>query len=278
MNIALRIDLPGTVSYSGAEFGPVLLGMPHLALNGLSETWLLKELGHRHWLHLARMTGRDVPSFRDTQGHVVYAAFRSVELTDADLARARENDVLHIHTALSRISRTQVRSRHELVIDGLPIGAVTMISVFVHRNGGSSNHTVARVEIDGLPAMEGESAPPASSGQRPTPPQGPGKRWDFTPCPSQDFNGAGFLYFTSFPAFVDRAEWAIDAQWACHAVTRVREVAYHANLDPGEAICLHLVDIQRSTTHWRHHCWIERLSDGMRLADIRTDKVVADLR
>ena len=28
------------------------------------------------------------------------------------------------------------------------------------------------------------------------------------PCPAQDFNGADFLYFSSFQAFVDRAEWA----------------------------------------------------------------------
>jgi hypothetical protein len=31
----------------------VVLGMPHLSLNGLSETWVLKECGHRHWFLLA---------------------------------------------------------------------------------------------------------------------------------------------------------------------------------------------------------------------------------
>jgi probable biosynthetic protein (TIGR04099 family) len=280
MNIALRIDPSETDPYLGEELGPVLLGMPHLALNGLSETWLLKELGHRHWLLLARMTGRAVPSFRDTQGHVVYAAFRSVAIADADFGRARENDTLHIHTALSRISRTQVQSRHQLVIGNLQIGVVTMISVFVHRNGGSSNHSVARVEIDGLPMVEAAHVPPMAArpghrdAERTAGLEGTSRRWDFTPCPSLDFNGAGFLYFTSFQAFVDRAEWAIDAGSARRAATLHREIAYYANLDPGEAVAVHLTDTLRSPTRWQHECWIERTSDGCRLADIRTEKVL----
>ena len=42
-----------------ALFPHVLLGMPHLAPTGLSETWLMKELGHRHWLMLARHLGME---------------------------------------------------------------------------------------------------------------------------------------------------------------------------------------------------------------------------
>jgi len=36
---------------------PVRLGMPQLALAGLSESWLLMECGHRHWTLLERMLG-----------------------------------------------------------------------------------------------------------------------------------------------------------------------------------------------------------------------------
>ena len=44
-----------------------VLGMPHLCLGGLSETWLLRECGHRHWFLLAQATGRTVPNFRDVR-------------------------------------------------------------------------------------------------------------------------------------------------------------------------------------------------------------------
>ena len=42
----------------------ITLGMPHLSANGLSEGWLLKELGHRHWFLLAEAAGMAVPDFR----------------------------------------------------------------------------------------------------------------------------------------------------------------------------------------------------------------------
>ena len=41
----------------------LLIGMPHLTPHGLSETWLMKELGHRHWLMLTRDLGMDNADF-----------------------------------------------------------------------------------------------------------------------------------------------------------------------------------------------------------------------
>jgi probable biosynthetic protein (TIGR04099 family) len=275
MNVALLIDRPKANDFPGYEMGPVLLGMPHLALNGLSETWLLKELGHRHWLLLARMAGRKVPDFIDHQGNTVYAAFRSVKIVGTTFHRARENDLLHIRTSLARISRTQVRSSHELLIDNTSIGVVTMISVFVHRRGSSSNHSVARVEISGLPPIQSSPVRPPSRPPANRPPFDIGRPHAcllYTPCPSQDFNGAGFLYFTNFVAFSDRVEWAVNPIFARDATTVQREIAYHANLDPGETIAVRLVGSGYDATGWHHHCRIDRTSDGVALADIWTVK------
>lgn len=273
MNAPLLIDRPlaHELHEAQAAFGPVLLGMPHLALNGLSETWLLKELGHRHWLMLAQMAGRPVPDFRDAAGAPVYAAFRSVEVCEAAFERVRENDVLHIRSALSRISRTQMRSRHELAIGGAPIGSVTMTSVFVHRRSGSSNHSIARIEVSGLPPFDPATRPIAA---RSDPSCTPGIAYAalaFTPCPSQDFNGAGFLYFTSFVAFAERAEWAVAPSLARGGILQ-RDITYFANLDPGEGITVHLAEAAHQGGIRLLHCRIERSSDGMLLADIRTQK------
>jgi probable biosynthetic protein (TIGR04099 family) len=60
-------------------------GMPQLALNGLSENWLLKECGHRHWEALAVDAGHAVPEFIDDAGNKAYAAFTAVRLRDASL-------------------------------------------------------------------------------------------------------------------------------------------------------------------------------------------------
>lgn len=274
MNAPILIDRPLAHEPQKAQagLGPVLLGMPHLALNGLSETWLLKELGHRHWLMLAQMAGRPVPDFRDAAGAPVYAAFRSVEVCEAAFEKARENDVLHIRSALSRISRTQMRSCHELAIDGASIGSVILTSVFVYRKAGASNHSIARIEVAGLPPFAAVTPPQLAPRMPDHDPRITFECLEFTPCPSQDFNGAGFLYFTSFLAFADRTEWALTPPPTRICNVARRDITYFANLDPGEAITVHL-----GTLHVRRDlrllcCRINRSNDGTPLADIRTLK------
>lgn len=255
----------------------VHLGMPHLAFSGLSEAWLLKELGHRHWIQLARMAEYDFPDFYDEAGHTVYAAFRSVRIEGARFDLAKENDTLVIRSSLFRLSRTQVQSEHRLSIGGALLGVVRMVSVFVHRNGQTSNRSVVRVEIQGLPPVSEASKPDLANGGV----DGTVWSWDegaivaadhrpqlFFPCPSQDFNGAGFLYFANVPAFVDRAEWNVDPDFARNAITRWRSVAYHANIDPGEAISIELVDFERDDLLWRHRCRVTRATDGKHMADV----------
>ncbi len=137
----------------------IILGMPHLAIGGISETWLLKELGHRHWQMLAKAAGRSVPDFQDSDGRAVYAAFNAVSLRNLDLAAARENDPLEIASELMRLSRTQFRSFHRLFLGRDFIGSVELVSVFVKRTVTGRNRSIVRVDIPGLPPVApGEDA------------------------------------------------------------------------------------------------------------------------
>ena len=232
----------------------VVLGMPHLALAGLSEQWLLKELGHVHWLILAKAAGRAVPDFATARGEPVYAAFCALRIRGARFAAAVENGRLTIRSRIGRVSKTQVASLHRLALDGAPAGEVELVSTFVHRTGGG-NHTIARFEVSGLPlaAAEGFGSDLARiAGEHraghpvalddfapddfdaPTAGVGVSAPATFSPCPATDFNGAGFLYFASFVAFLDRAEWRADPVAARTASTVDRLVLFTGNLDPGE--------------------------------------------
>jgi probable biosynthetic protein (TIGR04099 family) len=267
----------------------IRLGMPHLSANGLSEGWLLKELGHRHWLMLADAADKAKPEFRDDRGERVYPAFCAVTITDGDFGAAKESDYLTVLSSQSRLSRTQIASRHGLAIDGRPIGHVEMISTFVRRKATGSNYAVARTAVDGLPPMVSDryarrlgalaadfrtdrvaeymgfhlsdSKPIAS--------------FTFDPCPSQDFNGAGFLYFTSFVAFVDRAEWQFDRSRAFTATTVRRDVFFRGNLDRGEAIRVVLLDAWHERCAFGHRCRLERPIDDAVLGDIFTIRTVS---
>lgn len=259
----------------------VCLGMPQLSACGLSENWLLKELGHRHWMMLAEAAGMDVPDFRDEEGQPVYAAFCAVRLRDARLELGRENGCLATRSSMRRVSRTQVASRHDLLIDGLPAGAVEMVSTFVKRTG-TGNHSVARVALAGFMPVEGSPSKiaalaaafrtrrlPSHLGFDLEASNAEIATFTFEPCPEQDFNGAGFLYFPSFLAFVDRAEWQLDRS---HTPLSRREAFYYGNVDPGETIRVVLAsqELNTMTRWWR----IERAKQRTVLADVFTQRML----
>lgn len=274
---------------AGMRADAIVLGMPHLGANGLSETWLLKELGHRHWCLLAQSAGMPFPDFRDANGERVYAAFCAVSLTDGDLGSVEENDVLAIESRLSRPSRTQAASYHRIAVKGRIIGCVEMVSSFVRRTAGGGNHTVARVAVEGMPLAFAEPSDLASIAAA----FRAGQVMDhlgfdvaqvsslanatFTPCPAQDFNGAGFLYFTSFQSFVDRAEWSFAREKAMIATTRRRDIFYRSNIDPGDSIRVALIGHVQGEGQFAHHCCIFRESDNAIIADVFSLRSVTPL-
>lgn len=252
--------------------GSVPLGMPHLVPGGLSETWLLRHLGDVHWQMLARQLGCAPSRITDRTGARVYAAFRHVALEGLHLDAAREDGRLETRSHLWRLSRTQVLSRHALALNGVAAGSATLVSAFVRREA-ASNHRICRVEVPGLadlPAWDGARPPPFPPGDAP-----PGARLTFTPCPAEDFNGAGFLYFSSYVGLAERGLFAHAPRLACTSTTRQRIITYHGNIDPGDAveILTHLADDPRGgricTTQ------LVRVTDGMRLAQMVTLKASA---
>lgn len=291
MNIALSSEGPTAIEVLVAE-ETLLLGMPQLCLAGLSEVWLLKELGHRHWMGLAQLAGQAVPAFRAADGAPVYAAFRALSVEQADFAALGENDRLTIRTTLCRLTHTQCASRHELTCQGRPVGTVNFVSTFVRRAPGGGNHTVARVALEAFPtrippimalgrageSLAARAATFRSTGTVPEARFAAGGIVEdalitFDPCPAQDFNGAGFLYFSSFIALVDRAEWHFAGRPAPRATTRRREVYFHGNIDPGERVAVRRLKDEHGANERIHHYRLERAGDGLHLADAFTQRV-----
>lgn len=253
------------------HLGSVCLGMPHLTLAGLSETWLLKHLGDVHWQQIARQIGRPATRIEDRDGRRVYAAFRQVRIEAARFAEAREGDCLVIRSTLWRASRTQLASRHELDVDGRAMGTVTLLSAFIRRDG-CSNHRVCRVEVPGLAALPLEAGPRPEPAEAPFAPEEAHGRFAFTPCPGEDFNGAGFLYFASYLAIAERAAFALNPRRAGAFATQTRTIAYHGNMDPGEGIEVATVETPSGPGRWLLRAHLRRASDGSLLAQVQTEK------
>jgi len=244
----------------------IVLGMPHLSGTGLSEPWLLKECGHRHWQMLAAAAGRAVPDFRAPDGTPIYAAFTGITVAADGFAACGEHEVLTVRSRLSRISRGRVFGEHVLTVDGRAVGRVGMTSAFVRRTRPGVNASVVRAEVPGLPppgpdaAAEAHAAaiaalaPPTADGEG-------GPVVELAPCPSLDFNGAGFLYFVSYVAFADRAEWAL-APAAARRPLLHRTVRFLGNVDVGE----HVVVRHRAGDGGTVRLDLSAASDGRPLA------------
>jgi probable biosynthetic protein (TIGR04099 family) len=267
----------------------ILLGMPQLCRGGLSETWLLKDIGHRHWTLLAYALGQTLPEFQDAQGASVHAAFNAVAVRKGDFRAARANAALDVASDLTRLSSTQFRSLHRLSVEGRMVAEIEVISTFVKRTVPGVNRSAASATPLGLPPLTGRApltgfAAEASVLRA--------ERWDthfgfkrsegksshelvIDPCPSQDFNGAGFLYCAMFQSFVDRAEWAFFRMTGHELVTRRRDVIYRRNIDVGDRIVVSLMGVLRDERRLTHWCKLTREADDEALADIFTERELA---
>lgn len=237
-----------------------VLGMPELARSGLSESWMLKILGDRHWRLIAGAAGQSKASFRDRSGRDVYAAFCCLSVTAENFDLPDLDDRLDIHSDLFRISPARLASSHVLRIGFQEIARVCLVSAFIARTKQGENRSVARVDFPGLPVL---AAPPedlafpqaaarlARSGADGhlglrMPESLPGEPDDiFHPVPSLDFNRAGLLYFPSFVAAAERAVAARFGEKAHEFVLARRDVLFAGNVDLNEPISVFITDFRR---------------------------------
>ena len=95
----LSTDVPTTPG----ERRTYLLNMPQMAVGGLSESWLFKELGDIHWTVLARALGQPTRLLSDSAGDRIYATFTRIQLrSSCALGLYEENERIDIDSGMSR--------------------------------------------------------------------------------------------------------------------------------------------------------------------------------
>ena len=215
------------------------LGMAHLAPEGLSEQWLLRECGDIHWLLLADAAGLDRAVFVDDAGQPAYAAFCATALDLAAPAAPLLATDIVVTSNIFRLGRGRIGSAHVVSNAGMELALLHMISTFVsHDETGLNrrivrNHAIRDVILPDAPPGLIELNRRARTIAKTEPSPGTDRLYRETPCPSLDFNAVGLLYFPVFSRLAERAQWAGQkklaplARWV---------LVYLGNLDSGDSV------------------------------------------
>lgn len=266
------------------------LNMPHMALGGLSEYWLCKELGDAHWAMITGGLGVASSELRDGHGDRLYATFTRLCFTARrPLWSFVENEPARLTARIERSGAGMFFSEQTFEAGATTISASVM-STFAKRGAVTSNTTLTR----GQPAVPA-SCPIVDRGTLPE--VGAGYRarratlmsdaaslpvlyeraYDILPY--HDINGVGLLYFAVYPVISDLCELSYMSRgndWAMQASTVARDICYLANCDIGDAIRYRVHARRDEPGAIELETSLSRTSDGRLMAYLVTRKEVRD--
>jgi probable biosynthetic protein (TIGR04098 family) len=230
----------------------VELGMPQMAMGGLSESWLLKHLGDLHWRLVGEALRTRPSEIRDSLGNRLYPTFTRVRFAaSSPLACFGEGERLRFHAVLSRFGAGIFFA--DIVVEGEAGRTIEaqLMSSFAQR-GVEGNRALLRAqpilpEPCAAPALPEMSAFGLAYRQRrrarnaARPILG---RCGYELMPHYDINGVGLLYYAAYPMIADLCHARVSGTGAPAAMavsTIERDIFYFANADAG------------ATLEWRLH-------------------------
>ena len=202
----------------------IRLGMPHLDAGGLSENWLFRDAGDRHWEAIARHLGLATDEIRSESGERIYPTVVAVRARyDFPLARVRENDLFEAAVEVVPSGRACAHGRVVAAVSGQRGRfALELLTTFAARSAGGGlrmatlEPRLARrwIPVGGEPAIatiaraarRGEPVDDPFAGPVMALAGPPLAALDYEPSPYAEYNGAGLLYFASYVTIADSAE------------------------------------------------------------------------
>lgn len=237
--------------------------MPQMANSGLSENWLLKEMGDIHWQLLSRGMEQKTSEFTDAQGNRLYAAFIRVNYAVSPLDQFTENDVLQMKGEIKRFGDFSYLSAIKGKSGDKHLKANMMTSFSARKAGdnkqiakcASMNQRVNHIEmLRDTPEFYNQHRLLKKNMLTEVESNG----YKFLLCgavlaatvhtinPHYEINGVGLLYFAAYPIIADecttefmKKNLGIKNYDACYHTTH-RDIFYFANCNSDETIRVEL--------------------------------------
>lgn len=256
-----------------------IVNMPQMALSGLSEAWLFKELGDIHWRLITSFLGKQSSAIQDATGDRLYATFTRIRLhANPSLRAFRENTALRAKSRLRRHGASMFFSDHKILGANCFVEA-TLMSTFAKYGERGKNTSL----IKGTPEIARPDAIPVET-QLPKFGAEYRDRRElsleeiiyetyYEIIPSHDINGVGLLYFAAYPTIFDIGLEKFEGKGFITTHSTVsKDICYFANSDPTETLIFRVHSRDETNGIIRHALSLSRKSDGKRMADVISEK------
>ena len=280
---------------------PIVVGMPQMALEALSENWLMKELGSNHWDLLCAGLNTSSGSIQDEMGNRLYATFARVQFTiSTSLAGIEENESFSTTADISRYGEGMYFSKLQFTSESTPANAVMaqLMTSFSRRVSLSANDLVKSKPEVPVNEVKNEAQFPEFGDQYRLYKKGlltdfevQGYNFEIVDevihesqyelNPYHDINGAGLLYFAAYPTISDICEArhfnSLDGNegfWEMRYSTVFRDVLYFANCNLGDVIVYRIHTVRLEGNMCLISSSLTRQSDGVLMARLHTVKML----
>jgi probable biosynthetic protein (TIGR04098 family) len=255
------------------------LNMPQMALGGLSESWLFKEIGDVHWSMITNDLGVSSSNLKDAVGNRLYATFTRIRVAaDEPLTHYAENEPISLEADLNRFGAGIFLS--DLAVKGNGHGTrVAAMSSFSLRGEVGSNTSILKGQpiipenstvrsLDHLPEFARQYR-----ARRASMPSTVIFECEYEILPGYDINGVGLLYFAAYPMINDIcAARHGGRRVGLEFSTRNRDVFYFGNSNADDVLLFRMYGWHETKSGIEMEASLSRVSDGALIAYIATAK------
>lgn len=239
----------------------IRIDMPQMAIEGLSENWLFKNLGGYHWNLLCQGLNTMSSDLFDELGNRLYATFVRLRIIgNNSLFDFNENEDLNVKGDIERYGNSMYFSEFQLDgPDGKLITANLMTSFAVRKSTGNKELAKSQPNVVINSIKNLSILPDFGNEYRLIKKQQLDSikigahvfqitddtlfEIEYKMNPYYELNGAGLLYFAAYPIINDVNEAAFfnkqeisDTRWEQSAYTLSRDILYYANCDINDTI------------------------------------------
>ncbi|KAA1242659.1 beta-ketoacyl synthase N-terminal-like domain-containing protein, partial [Aquimarina sp. RZ0] len=255
------------------------LNISHLLSSGLSENWLLKELGDLHWEMISKSLDTKTSKIMDSNGERLYASFVRIQWSAREsLFYFKENDEIELEGEISLYGNKMFFSEDTITSGNKSISA-SLMSVFSSRKLGDNEKLEKGKPLNSETAKlkKHKTLPKLAKGffdaknflfsglSQKNKSVNSHEFFDTTfPIesktifsklyivdPYDDINGVGLLYYASYPKINDKCERFYFEEnnpdcenWATASFCIARDIHYYGNANANEELVYVLEDFK----------------------------------